>query len=227
MVYSTCDSHTHPHTRTHTHYAQLWLQFVTVARIYKCGTWGHPFSSFSPHSLRLSGFFLFLFLFMLPMFTRSTTFCWSSTNHQAFCLRSVCAWDLSFFYTSASYQPRCCPRPCPRRRRWCPAVPFSIRLYGCIWFVCVWFPLRWQNVLTCGSLEFPLPFLVPSPCCLCLLLLQLVLLYTSSFSRAFVVSVNWRILKTHKIALCLPFHFGFFSSIFHSLPLVSPSPFWV
>lgn len=43
----------------------------------------------------LSGFFLFLFLFMLPMFTRSTTFCWSSTNHQAFCLRFVCAFSLS------------------------------------------------------------------------------------------------------------------------------------
>lgn len=43
----------------------------------------------------LSGFFLFLFLFMLPMFTRSTTFCWSSTNHQAFCLRFVCVFSFS------------------------------------------------------------------------------------------------------------------------------------
>lgn len=63
MLYSTCDAHTHTHsrrthsrhTRTHT-FAQLWLQFVTVARIYKCGTWGQPVagSASSPLSSLLS-----------------------------------------------------------------------------------------------------------------------------------------------------------------------------
>lgn len=132
MVYSTCGTHTdtHAHTRT-----QLWLQFVTVARIYKCGTWeGAPLLALS--------WFLFPF-FMLPMFTRSTTFCWSSTNHQAFCsspfLPLCFSSPLCPYSCSSSYQPRLRP-----------AVPFRYA-YTAVFDLCVCVE---ENVLTCVSLEF-------------------------------------------------------------------------
>lgn len=91
---------------------------------------------------------------------------------------------------------------------------FSIRLYGCIWFVCACvFPFCCRNVLTCGSLEFS--SLLASASLSSFLAIPLQLLPC----RGFVVSVNWRILKTHKIALCLPFHFGFFPLSFPSFGL--------
>lgn len=177
------------------------------------------------HSLHtpcsLSGFFLFLFLFMLPMFTRSTTFCWSSTNHQAFCLRFVCVFSLS---------------PSSTLQRLISHVVVLVLVAGVLRFLFRYAYTAVFDFCVCDSLcagktcshAVHLNFLCPVPCPFSLLplLLQLVLPFSSSFSssRAFVVSVNWRILKTHKIALCLLFHFGFFSSIFHSFPLVAASP---
>lgn len=49
-------------------------------------------------------------------------------------------------------------------------------------YVCVWVPLRWQNVLTCGSLEFPLPCpLFLSLGCLCLYSFNLCCLFLLLF----------------------------------------------
>lgn len=151
--------HTHRYTRTHT-LAQLWLQFVTVARIYKCGTWGTPSCRKDSCSLSFSVSFPFPF-FMLPMFTRSTTFCWSSTNHQAFCFSPSPLLLLSLYslYSwSSSYQ--------PRRR---PAVPFRYA-YTAVFDLCVCVCV--ENVLTCVSLEFSSLFFSSFcfSCCLLLLL---------------------------------------------------------
>lgn len=98
--------------------------------------------------------FPFRFLFMLPMFTRSTTFCWSSTNHQAFCLR---------FSSGRAAAPAPAPlRPtlplavlsATSRRR--PAVPFRYA-YTAVFDLCVrvCFPFAVETCSHAAHLNFP------------------------------------------------------------------------
>lgn len=73
------------YTLTHTRTAVATIcncsAFINVARSsFRAAGWLLPWLFPFP-------FYIFPFsLCMLKMFTRSTTFCWSSTNHQAFCL---------------------------------------------------------------------------------------------------------------------------------------------
>lgn len=166
---------------------------------------GHPFLQERFLLSLFLGFFSFSFLYAANVYTLNN-FLLVVNKPSSVLLLSFS--PLSLYSWSSSYQ--------PRRR---PAVPFRYA-YTAVFDLCVcvcrkrahmrftWIFLTLFLLLLLLLLPFATPLQL-LPCCLC---------------RAFVVSVNWRILKTHKIALCLPFHFGFSTAQF-SLPACLPAAF--